>query len=181
VAPDRTTLLVLRIAVGLFVLISVVGSLTFGERWFREGDPFEVLSRLYGQLSPLGRRPDGRLVLRTPVHGPSLLAPRRGLLATAAVMLGGTAYDSLTADNPVCGLGPVHGRAKTWSGPRPCSAWSSSWRALHLAAAVSAWLSHCRFAAWRRIWRLRCCHRGGIPCRPLLLAARLPGTTHAGR
>ena len=40
----------LRIAVGLFVLVSVVGSLTFGERWFREGDPFEVLSRLYGRL-----------------------------------------------------------------------------------------------------------------------------------
>ena len=70
VAPDRTTLLVLRIAVGLFILVSVVGSLTFGQRWFREGDLFEVLSRLYGRLA-LGRRPDGRLVLRTPVHGPA--------------------------------------------------------------------------------------------------------------
>lgn len=98
VAPNRTTLPVLRVAVGLFVLVSIVGSLTFGPRWFREGDPFEVLSRLYGRLSPLGRRADGRLVLRSPVHGPALLRPRRGLLATCAVMLGGTAYDSLTAD-----------------------------------------------------------------------------------
>jgi len=98
VAPDRTTLPVLRIAVSFFVLVSLMGSLVFGTLWFREGDPFEVLSRLYGQLSPLGRRPDGRLVLRSPMHGAALLEPRRGLLATLAVMLGGTAYDSLTAD-----------------------------------------------------------------------------------
>jgi hypothetical protein len=142
VAPDRTTLLVLRIAVGLFVLISVVGSLTFGERWFREGDPFEVLSRLYGQLSPLGRRPDGRLVLRTPVHGPSLLAPRRGLLATAAVMLGGTAYDSLTADIRYAGwvqstAAPDVVRTATLLGVVVLVG-----GALHLATAVSAWLSH---------------------------------------
>ena len=98
VAPDRTTLPVLRIAVAFFVLVSLIGSLVLGAAWFREGDPFEVLSRLYGRLSPLGRRPDGRLVLRSPMHGPALLEPRRGLLATLAVMLGGTAYDSLTAD-----------------------------------------------------------------------------------
>ena len=141
VVPDRTTLLVLRIAVGLFVLVSVVGSLTFGERWFREGDPFEVLSRLYGQLAPLGRRPDGRLVLRTPVHGPSLLAPRRGLLATAAVMLGGTAYDSLTADIRYAGwvqstAAPDLVRTATLLGVVLLVG-----GALQLAAAVSAWLS----------------------------------------
>jgi len=141
VAPDRTTLLVLRIAVGLFVLVSVVGSLTFGERWFREGDPFEVLSRLYGRLSPLGRRPDGRLVLRTPVHGPSLMAPRRGLLATAAVMLGGTAFDSLSAEIRYAGW--------VQSTPAPDLVRTATLLAvvllvagaLHLAAAVSAWLS----------------------------------------
>lgn len=98
VAPDRTTLPVLRVAVALFVLVSLMGSLIFGQRWFREGDPFEVLSRLYGRLAPLGRRPDGRLVLRWPVQAPAVLEPRRGLLATLAVMLGGTAYDSLSAD-----------------------------------------------------------------------------------
>ena len=141
VAPDRTTLVVLRIAVGIFVLVSIVGSLTFGERWFREGDPFEVLSRLYGQLSPLGRRPDGRLVLRTPVHGPSLLAPRRGLLATAAVMLGGTAYDSLTADIRYAGwvqstAAPDLVRTATLLGVVLLVG-----GALHLAAAASAWLA----------------------------------------
>jgi hypothetical protein len=141
VAPDRTTLLVLRIAVGLFVLVSIGGSLTFGDRWFREGDPFEVLSRLYGRLSPLGRRPDGRLVLRTPVHGPSLMAPRRGLLATAAVMLGGTAFDSLSAEIRYAGW--------VQSTPAPDLVRTATLLvvvlvvggALHLAAAISAWLS----------------------------------------
>ena len=141
VAPDRTTLLVLRLAVGLFVLVSVVGSLTFGERWFREGDPFEVLSRLYGRMSPLGRRPDGRLVLRSPVHGPSLLSARRGLLATAAVMLGGTAYDSLSADIRYAGwvqstAAPDLARTGTLLGVVVLVG-----GALHLAAAISAWLS----------------------------------------
>lgn len=98
VAPDRTTLPVLRVAIAFFVLVSLIGSLVLGTGWFGEGDPFEVLSRLYGRLSPLGRRPDGRLVVRSLMHGPALLEPRRGLLATLAVMLGGTAYDSLSAD-----------------------------------------------------------------------------------
>lgn len=98
VADDRTTLPVLRLAVAFFVLVGVGGSLVVGRAWFRDGDPFEVLSRVYGQLAPLARRPDRRLVLRTPVHGPSLLPARRGLLATVSVLLGGTAYDSLTSD-----------------------------------------------------------------------------------
>ncbi|WP_295702609.1 hypothetical protein [Lapillicoccus sp.] len=98
VAPDRTTLPVLRIAVAFFVLVSIAGSLIFGRSWFREGDPFEVLSRVYGQLSPLARRGDRRFALRTPVHSPSLLPARRGLLATVSVLLGGTAYDSLSSD-----------------------------------------------------------------------------------
>ncbi|MEO7059742.1 MAG: hypothetical protein ABI083_08485 [Lapillicoccus sp.] len=98
VAEDRTSLPVLRIAVAFVVLVSVIGSLAFGRSWFRQGDPFEVLSRTYGQLSPLGRRPDGRFLLRTPVHGPSLMGRHRGLLATVSVLLGSTAYDSLSSD-----------------------------------------------------------------------------------
>jgi hypothetical protein len=132
---------VLRIAVGLIVLVSIVGSMTFVERGLREGDPFEVLSRLYGRLSPLGRRPDGRLVLRSPVHGPSLLAARRGLLATAAVMLGGTAFDSLSADIRYAGWvqstsAPDLVRTATLLGVVLLVG-----GALHLAAAISAWLS----------------------------------------
>ena len=98
IAPDRTTLLVLRVAIGSYVLIDLLGALVFGRGWFSRGDPFEVWSRLYGSLSPLGRRPDRVWVLRTPLHGANAVAVDRGLLATAAVMLGGTAYDGFSSE-----------------------------------------------------------------------------------
>lgn len=141
VADNRTTQPVLRLAVGLFALVSVIASLTLGRRWFSHGDPFEVLSRLYGRLSPLGRRPDGRLVLRTPVHGPSLLAGERGLLATVAVLLGGTAYDSLSGDVRYAGWVQSTGAPsllRTLTLVAVCLLVAG---ALHLAAAVSASLA----------------------------------------
>jgi hypothetical protein len=98
IAPDRTTLPVLRAAIGAFVLVDLLGALVFGRGWFARCDPFEVWSRLLGSLSPLGRRADGRWVLRTPLHGPNALAVERGLTATAAVMLGSTAYDGLSGE-----------------------------------------------------------------------------------
>jgi hypothetical protein len=98
IAPDRTTLMVLRVAIGSFVLVDLLGALVFGRGWFSRCDPFEVWSRLYGSLSPLARRPDGAWVLRTPLHGANAVPLDRGLLATAAVMLGGTAYDGFSAE-----------------------------------------------------------------------------------
>ena len=44
IADDRATLRVLRVWIGFFVLVSIIGSLLLGSRWFRQGDPFEVLS-----------------------------------------------------------------------------------------------------------------------------------------
>jgi len=98
IAPDRTTLLVLRVAIGAFVLIDLLGALVFGRGWFSRADPFEVWSRLYGSLSPLARRPDRVWVLRSPLHGGNAVAVDRGLLATASVMLGGTAYDGFSSE-----------------------------------------------------------------------------------
>ena len=98
IAPDRSTLPVLRVAIGLFVLIDLLGALVFGRGWFSRGDPFEVWSRLYGSLSPLARRPDGVWVLRTPLHGANAVPVENGLLATASVMLGGTAYDGFSSE-----------------------------------------------------------------------------------
>jgi hypothetical protein len=96
--PDRSKLPVLRVAIGLFVLIDLLGALVFGRGWFSRGDPFEVWSRLYGSLSPLARRPDGVWVLRTPLHGANAVPVENGLLATASVMLGGTAYDGFSSE-----------------------------------------------------------------------------------
>lgn len=98
IAPDRTTLPVLRVAIGGFVLIDLLGALVFGRGWFARCDPFEVWSRLYGSLSPLALRPDRVWVLRSPLHGANAVTVDRGLLATAAVMLGGTAYDGFSSE-----------------------------------------------------------------------------------
>lgn len=94
VAPDNATLPVLRIAVALYVGGQLLAGLAFGSGWFERGDPFEVWSSLFGRLSPLGRRADGRLVVRSPLAGLDGLAAVPGLPATVAVMLGTTAYDS---------------------------------------------------------------------------------------
>ena len=53
-------------------------ALLFGPAYLRTGDPFTAWSSLYGTLSPLGRRADGRWVLRTPLHGPLQLAAAPG-------------------------------------------------------------------------------------------------------
>ncbi|EWT00825.1 hypothetical protein N865_13400 [Intrasporangium oryzae NRRL B-24470] len=98
IAEDNTSLPFLRLLVGAFVAISLLGSALFGRVWFDEADPFEVWSRLLGLLSPLGRRDDGRWGLRTPLHGVNTLRGQRGLVATVAVMLGSTAYDGFSAN-----------------------------------------------------------------------------------
>jgi hypothetical protein len=68
----------------------------FGEGWFARGDGFEVYSTLLGRLSLLGRRDDGRLVLRDPLSN-ALTAPAApGLAAVVVVLLGSTAFDGLT-------------------------------------------------------------------------------------
>lgn len=98
IAPDNDTLPVLRVAILGFILISLVLALVFGRDYLDTGEPFEAWSGLFGTLSPLGRREDRRWVLRTPLHGPNQLASKPGLLATASVMLGGTAYDGFSGE-----------------------------------------------------------------------------------
>jgi hypothetical protein len=98
VAPDNADLLTMRVAVGGYLLISLMLSLAFGHDYLRHGDPFTAWSTLYGSLSPLGRRADGRWVLRTPLHGPLQVSHARGLLAVTSVMLGTTAYDGFSGE-----------------------------------------------------------------------------------
>ena len=98
VAEDNTSLGFLRVLVAVFFAVSLLGAAVFGRTWFDHADPFEAWSRLLGLLSPLGRRHDGRWVLRTPLHGVNGLRGQRGLVPTVAVMLGGTAYDGFSAN-----------------------------------------------------------------------------------
>jgi hypothetical protein len=98
VAEENTSLPFLRLLVLGYLLVSVVGAGVFGRAWFDRADPFEAWSRLLGALAPIGRRDDGRWVLRSPLHGVNELRGERGLVATVAVMLGSTAYDGFSAN-----------------------------------------------------------------------------------
>jgi hypothetical protein len=98
VAEENTSLGFLRLLIASFFAISLLGATVFGRTWFDHADPFEAWSRLLGLLAPVGRRDDGRWVLRTPLHGVNTLRGQRGLVATVAVMLGSTAYDGFSAN-----------------------------------------------------------------------------------
>lgn len=97
VAPSRTDPPVLAMWFAAYAAINLVGSLAFGSTWFERADAFDVYSSLLGRLAPIGRRSDRRLVLRNPLDGLDGLEPRPGLVALASVLLGSTAYDSVSS------------------------------------------------------------------------------------
>ncbi|MCJ1679687.1 hypothetical protein MTF65_20550 [Streptomyces sp. APSN-46.1] len=99
VAPDPASTTTLLIALAAYAGAQLLLAARFGERWFTEGDAFEAYSALLARLSPLGRRDDGRLVVRNPFHGLDATPERPGLVATVCVLLGSTAYDGFS-DNP---------------------------------------------------------------------------------
>ncbi|WP_374684010.1 hypothetical protein [Streptomyces sp. TBY4] len=99
VSPDPASTTTLLIALTGYAAVQLLLAARYGERWFAHGDAFEVYSELLARLSPLGRRSDGRLVLRNPFHGLDATPERPGLVATVCVLLGSTAYDGFS-DNP---------------------------------------------------------------------------------
>ncbi|MEU8937810.1 hypothetical protein OHU17_27750 [Streptomyces goshikiensis] len=99
VSLDPASTTTLLIALGVYAAAQLLLAARFGERWFADGDAFEAYSALLARLSPLGRRDDGRLVLRNPFHGLDATPERPGLVATVCVLLGSTAYDGFS-DNP---------------------------------------------------------------------------------
>ncbi|MEV8535044.1 hypothetical protein [Streptomyces sp. NPDC051211] len=99
VAPDPASTTTLLTALTCYAVVQLLFAARFGERWFARGDAFEVYSALLSRLSPLGRRSDGRLVLRNPFHGLDATPEQPGLVATVCVLLGSTAYDGFS-DTP---------------------------------------------------------------------------------
>lgn len=97
VVPERTSTGVLVLYFCLYFQVDLFGAVLFGSGWFDRGDGFEVYSSLVGRLSPLGRRDDGRLVLRNPLNGLDALKPAATLAATVCVLLGSTAYDGFSS------------------------------------------------------------------------------------
>ncbi len=96
VAPARATLPVVGAAFSFYALVTLVGAIVFGSRWLDRADPFEVYSSLAARLAPIGRRADGVLVVRSPFNGLDSLPATPGLAAVVLVLLGSTAYDSLS-------------------------------------------------------------------------------------
>jgi hypothetical protein len=97
VAPENTSLRVLRTFFAVYLAVQLLGATYYGSRWFGRADGFEVFSSLAGRLSVLGRRPsDGRLVLRDPLSGVAGTPVAPGLFAVVGVLLGTTAYDSFS-------------------------------------------------------------------------------------
>lgn len=96
VLPGRAEPRTVGIFLVLYGVVQLVASLWFGPGWFARGDAFEVYSSLLGRLSPLGRREDGRLVLRSPLDGVDGLRREPGLVAVVMVLVGSTAFDGLS-------------------------------------------------------------------------------------
>ena len=96
VAPDRTSLDTLRTFFGVYAGIHLLAAAFYGSRWFAKGDAFEVYSSLIGRLAPVGRRADGRVVLRNPFDGLAATPLAPGLVPVVAVLLGSTAYDAMS-------------------------------------------------------------------------------------
>jgi hypothetical protein len=94
--PERAVPATVGVFLVLYAVVQLVCALWFGEEWFARGDGFEVYSTLLGRLAVLGRRDDGRLVVRNPLDGIDGLRPERGLAAVVVVLVGGTAFDGVT-------------------------------------------------------------------------------------
>lgn len=96
VAPGGTSTLTISVWFAIYFAVQQIGGLVFGSAWFSRADPFEVYSTLIGRLAPLGRRSDGRLVVRNPLDGLDGLQPGSGIVAVVTILLGSTAYDSFS-------------------------------------------------------------------------------------
>ena len=78
----------------IYLAIQLFGMSLYGvEPWVRHGDAFGVWFGLLARLAPLGRRADGRLVLRPPVVGATALVAVAGTAALLLSGLGSTAFD----------------------------------------------------------------------------------------
>jgi hypothetical protein len=79
-----------------YAVVHTVAALLVGRRWFERGDGFEVYSALLGAMAPIGRRTDGRLVLRNPFEGLDAIRGAPGLVSVVVALVGSTAYDGLS-------------------------------------------------------------------------------------
>jgi hypothetical protein len=78
----------------VYLAVMFVGMSLYGvEPWTRNADAFGVWFGLLSRLAPLGRRGDGKLVLRPPVVGATALVAGAGTTAMLLAGIGTTAFD----------------------------------------------------------------------------------------
>jgi hypothetical protein len=103
-SPDPGSLGAVKVWVGVYLVVTLAGTLCCGERWCARADPFEVYSVVASRLSVFRRNRDGRIAIGNPFdHLPSLPV-RPGTVAVLAVLLGSTAFDSFSASPDWRGL-----------------------------------------------------------------------------
>lgn len=100
IPADRASVPVVFLVFACYGAVMLAGAALFGSGWFARADPFEVYSSLAARLCPIGRRSDGVLVLRNPFDGLDSVRPTPGLVAVVLVLLGSTAYDSISESPP---------------------------------------------------------------------------------
>ena len=96
VYPDRAVPQTVGLVLVVYGVLQLVAALWYGPDWFAHGDAFEAYSTLLGRLAVVGRRDDGRLVLRSPLDGADGTAAQPGLAAFVTVLVGSTAFDGVT-------------------------------------------------------------------------------------
>ncbi|MCP2343265.1 hypothetical protein [Actinomadura rupiterrae] len=96
VAPHRSDPRLVGWLVVEYAAVNTGLAVWFGRDWFTRGDGFEAYSSLMARMCPVGRRPDGVLVWRTPLTGLVGGAGEPGLAAAACVLIGSTGFDGVT-------------------------------------------------------------------------------------
>jgi hypothetical protein len=82
-----------RLWLGVYLGLMIIGGAIFGNGFYARADPFEVYSSLVAQVSVWGRR-DGRLVIRSPLANLETTPATPGLIGVIAVLFGSTAFDA---------------------------------------------------------------------------------------
>lgn len=80
----------------VYSIIHIALGARYGQKWFSQGEGFEVYATLIASVSPLGKLPDGTWVLRNPLRGLAHIPRVPGLVAVVCVLLGSTAFDGIT-------------------------------------------------------------------------------------
>ncbi|RJL24860.1 hypothetical protein D5H75_28715 [Bailinhaonella thermotolerans] len=96
VAPGRADPRLVGALILGYASVNLAFARVYGPAWFARGDGFEAYSTLLARMCPIGRRPDGTLILRSPL---AALADGRavaGQTALACVLIGSTGFDGLT-------------------------------------------------------------------------------------